>query len=71
MRRSIRVHTRTGRPLGSENFIENLEAVTGQAWTKTSQVEKQIILFWYLEKIGKLFPDYQENKYLWVQYYQF
>ena len=27
----IRVHTRTGRPLGSVNFIETLEAMTGRA----------------------------------------
>ena len=31
MRQSIRMHTRTGRPLGSEKFIEKLEALTGKS----------------------------------------
>jgi putative transposase len=31
MRRSIRMHTRTGRPLGSESFIETLELKTGRS----------------------------------------
>ncbi len=30
IRQSIRMHTRTGRPLGSEKFIETLEALTGK-----------------------------------------
>lgn len=29
-REAIRLHTRTGRPLGSEDFIDHLESVTGQ-----------------------------------------
>jgi putative transposase len=29
--RNIRKHTRTGRPLGSESFIETLESLTGRS----------------------------------------
>jgi putative transposase len=31
MLQEVRKHTRTGRPLGSEKFIERLEALTGQS----------------------------------------